>query len=183
MSRVSGMCAPMFLTQVAILFKSDFLGNAGCRISTWPFFPFLSVEGRLLRFLIRLALLMGTYAFNSFQQSEKRAHVQRHHAFLIEIVLVLPCKWTHTQHMSPELSLREWIVLRFGAGICVGVVVEAWHLSDVGIELLYSTYKLTYVVALWLLKFICDVVLFLLSRVDWKRGEKVKHHTIVKQLM
>ena len=60
-------------------------------------------------------------------------------------------------------------------------VVEAWHLSNVGIELLYSTYKLTYIDALWLLKYIsCDVVLFLLSRVDRKRGEKVKHHAIVK---
>jgi hypothetical protein len=66
-SRVSGMCAPMFLTQVAILLKSDFLGNAGRRISTWLFFSFLSVEGKFLGFLIRFALLMGTYTFNSFQ--------------------------------------------------------------------------------------------------------------------
>ncbi len=91
----------MFLTQVAILLKSDFLGNADRRISTWPFFPFLSVEGRFLGFLIRLALLRGAYAFNSFQQSEKHAHVHRRRAFLIEIILVLPCEWTHTQHMSP----------------------------------------------------------------------------------
>jgi hypothetical protein len=76
------MCAPMFLTQVAMLLKSDFLGNAGRRISPWPFFPFLSIEGRVLGFLIWLALLMGTYAFNSFQQSQKRVHVQRRHAFL-----------------------------------------------------------------------------------------------------
>ncbi len=82
--------------------------------------------------------------------------------------------------MSPLLSLRERKVLRFGAGIGVGAVVEAWHLSNVGIELLYSTYKLTYVDMLWLLKYICDVVLFLLSRVDRKRNEKVKHHAIVK---
>ncbi len=52
-------------------------------------------------------------------------------------------------------------------------------MCDVGIELLYSTYKLTYVDALWLLKYIRDIVLFLLSRVDWKGGEKVKHHTIL----
>ncbi len=91
----------MFLTQVAMLLKLDFLGNPDHRISTWPFFPFLSIEGRLLGFLIRLALLMGTYAFTSFQRSEKHAHVQRRHAFLIEIVLVLLSKWTHTQYMSP----------------------------------------------------------------------------------
>ncbi len=62
-------------------------------------------------------------------------------------------------------------------------VVEAGHLCDVGIELLYSTYKLTYVDALWLLKYIRDIVLFLLSCIDRERGEKVKHHAIVKQLM
>ncbi len=68
----------------------DFLGNVDRRISTWPFFPFLALLGRLLGFLmvIRLALLMGTYAFNSFQQSQKRAHVHRHHAFHVEIVCV-----------------------------------------------------------------------------------------------
>jgi hypothetical protein len=43
-------------------------------------------------------------------------------------------------------------------------------------------YKLTYIDALWLLKYICDVLLFLLSRVDWKREEKVKHHAIKKRL-
>ncbi len=51
-----------------------------------------------------------------------------------------------------------------GAGICVGAVVEAQHLSNVGIELLYSMYKLTYVNALGLLKYIGDVALFLLGR-------------------
>jgi hypothetical protein len=39
-----------------------------------------------------------------------------------------------------------------------------------------------YVDALWLLKYICDVVLFLLSRIDRKRSEKVKHHAIKKRL-
>ncbi len=59
---------------------------------------------------------------------------------------------------------------------------EAGHLRDVGIELLYLTYKLMYADALWLLKYICNVVLFLLSHVDRKRGEKVKHHAIAKRL-
>jgi hypothetical protein len=84
--------------------------------------------------------------------------------------------------MSPELSFREWNILGFGAGIGVGAVVEAWHLLDVGIELLYLAYKLTYVDALGFLKYICYVVLFLLSRVDRKRGEQVKHHAIAEQL-
>jgi hypothetical protein len=61
-------------------------------------------------------------------------------------------------------------------------VVEAWHLGIVGIELLYTMYKLTYVDALGLLKYICDIVHFLLSCVDGKRSEKVKHAAVVKLL-
>jgi hypothetical protein len=64
----------------------------------------------------------------------------------------------------------------------MGAVVEAWHLGDVGIELLYRTYELTYVDALGLLKYIRDVVLFLLSSVDGKHSEKVKHDAIVNLL-
>jgi hypothetical protein len=48
----------------------------------------------------------------------------------------------------------------------VGAVVEAWHLGNVGIELLYMMYKLMYVDALALLKYIGDIVLFLLCCVD-----------------
>jgi hypothetical protein len=64
----------------------------------------------------------------------------------------------------------------------MGAVVEAWHLGNVGIELLYMTYKLTYVDALGLLKYIGDIVLFLLFRVDGEHGEKVKNDAVVKQL-
>jgi hypothetical protein len=64
----------------------------------------------------------------------------------------------------------------------MGTVVEAWHLGNVGIELLYTTYKLMYVDALGLLKYISDIVLFLLSCVDGKRSEKVKHDAVLKLL-
>jgi hypothetical protein len=64
--------------------------------------------------------------------------------------------------------------------MCIGAVTEAWHLSNVGIELLYSMYKLTYVDALGLLNYICNVVLFLLCRVDGKHGEQMEDHTIVE---
>ncbi len=47
---------------------------------------------------------------------------------------------------------------------------------------LHMPHKLVYIDVLWLLKYIRDIVLFLLSRVDGGRGEKVKHHAIVKQL-
>ncbi len=87
------------------------------------------------------------------------------------------------QHMSLQLSLVEWDVLGLGAGVCIGAVEEAWHLGNVGIELLYTMYKSTHVDTLGLLKYIRDVVLFLLNCIDGKRSEKVKHHAIVKRLM
>ncbi len=62
--------------------------------------------------------------------------------------------------MAPLLSLCEWGILGLGAGICIGAVVEAWHLGNVGVELLYTMYKVTYVDVLGLLKYIGDVVLF-----------------------
>ncbi len=84
--------------------------------------------------------------------------------------------------MSPQLSLVEWGILGLGAGVCIGTVEEARHLGNVGVELLYTTYNLMHVDALGLLKYIQDVVLFLLSCIDGKRSEKVKHHAIVKRL-
>ncbi len=72
--------------------------------------------------------------------------------------------------MSPQLSLHERDVLRLGAGVCIGAVVEARHLGDAGVELLYTTYKLTHVDALGLLKYVRDVVLFLLRCIDGKRS-------------
>jgi hypothetical protein len=84
--------------------------------------------------------------------------------------------------MSPQLSIREWDVLGLGVGVCIGAVEEAQHLGNIGIELLYMTYKLTPVDMLGLLKYVRDVLLFLLSCIDGERSEKVKHHAIVKQL-
>jgi hypothetical protein len=84
--------------------------------------------------------------------------------------------------MAPLLNLHEWNVLGLGAGICIGAVVEARLLSNVGIKLLYSTYNLTYIDVLGLLQYIQDVVLFLLCCIDGKHGEQVEQHTIVKQL-
>jgi hypothetical protein len=50
--------------------------------------------------------------------------------------------------------LHERNVLGLGAGICIGAVVEAQHLCDVGVELLYTPYKLAYVDVLGLSKYI-----------------------------
>jgi hypothetical protein len=63
----------------------------------------------------------------------------------------------------------------------MGAVIEAWHLGNVGVELLYMTYKLTYVDLLGLLKYIGDIVLFLLSCIDGKHSEKMKHDAVVKR--
>jgi hypothetical protein len=84
--------------------------------------------------------------------------------------------------MSPQLSLCEWNVLRLGDGVRVGAVVETRHLGDVGVELLYTTYKLTHIDTLGLLKYVQDLDIFLLSYINGKRSEKVKHHAIVERL-
>jgi hypothetical protein len=70
--------------------------------------------------------------------------------------------------MSSQLSLCEWDVLGLGAGVCIEAVVEVRHLGDVGVELFYTTYELMHVDALGLLKYVQDVVLFLLSCIDVK---------------
>jgi hypothetical protein len=84
--------------------------------------------------------------------------------------------------MSPQLSLHERNIFGLGVGVDAQAVIKARHLCDVGIELLYSPYKLTYIDALGLLKYICDVVLLLLSCTDGKHGEKVEQHKIIKRL-
>jgi hypothetical protein len=63
----------MLLAQVAMLLKTDFLGNPGQKIGTRAFLPFLTLVGRLLRFLVRIqfALLVGADVFDHFQQSQK----------------------------------------------------------------------------------------------------------------
>ncbi len=136
--------------------KANLLGHSDHSLGTRVFLPFLALVRRLLgRF--QFALLVGADAFNCLQQSEKRAHVHWCHALLVHVVLVLPLKRAHMQHMSPLLSLRERglrerDVLELGAGVRIGDVVEARRLGDVGIELLYSTYKLMHVEMLGPLK-------------------------------
>ncbi len=67
-SVVHGTCTLMLLAQVAVLLKTDFLGNPGRRIGTRAFLPFLLLLGRLLgRF--QFAFLVGANAFDRFQWS------------------------------------------------------------------------------------------------------------------
>jgi hypothetical protein len=80
-------------------------------------------------------------------------------------MLYWSCHWIGHIHSTwlPSSASVSGTFSWFGAGICVGALVEARHLSNVGIELLYLRYKLTYLDALGLLKYISDIVLFLLA--------------------
>ncbi len=66
MSIVHGIRAPMFLAQVAVLLKAEFLGNPGRRFGTRALLPFLALVRRLLR-RFQFALLVGADAFDCFQ--------------------------------------------------------------------------------------------------------------------
>jgi hypothetical protein len=100
MSVVHGICTPMLLEQVTMLLEANFLGHPDRSLGTRAFLPFLALVRRLLgRF--QFALLVGANAFDHFQLSEKRAYVNRHHALLVHVVLVLPLERAHMQHMSP----------------------------------------------------------------------------------
>ena len=79
---------------------------------------------------------------------------------------------------------RDWLV-SLGKSHIHGnrACLCAWAVVDVGVELLYTLYKLKKAYALGLFQHICDVVPLLLSRIIWEHGEKVEHHAIVKRLM
>ena len=59
-------------------------------------------------------------------------------------------------------------------------VVPAGQLGNVGVELLYALYELTYANPLGLLEHVGKVVFFLLSCIVWKHSEKVEHNAFVK---
>ncbi len=67
-SVVRGIRTPMLLAQVAVLLKTDFLGNLGRRIGTRAFLPFVALVGRLLR-RFQFALLVGADTFDRLKQS------------------------------------------------------------------------------------------------------------------
>ena len=118
-----------------MLLGVSFLWDSGRRFSTRLLVAFLAIGGSFLR--LWAGLLLGTYALKSLKRHKRQMHVERHHAFLVEIVLVLPLKWTHPKNVTPQFTLGEWNVCWNCSGIGTWAVVEAWHLQDVGIELLY----------------------------------------------
>jgi hypothetical protein len=119
---------------------------------------------------------------NSFQRSEKQTHIHRTHAFLKEVVLVLPLVRTHPENVTCQISLSERNIHWCHTIIVAQAVVPAGQLRNVGVELLYALYKLMYVNLLGLLEHVGKVVLFLLSRIFGKHAERVEHDAVVKSL-
>jgi hypothetical protein len=173
------MCAPMFLAQLTRLLKTDFLMSLLCGSSTGPLGSCLVLVRSFLAGL-HMGFCRGTYALNSLERSLKRAHVHGSHALFLQVALILPLVWTHPENVTCQISLKERNISRRHAGIVARAVVPAGQLHNVGIELLYALYKLTYANPLELLEHIEKVVFFLLSCAVQKHGEKVKHDAVVK---
>ncbi len=137
------MRAPIFLAQLARLFKTDFLVSLLCGTITGPLGPRLILVRSFLTGWL-MGLLMGTYTLNSLKRSLKRTHVHGSHTLFLQVVLVLPLVRTRPENMTCQISLGEWNICRRHAGIVAWAVVPAGQLCNIGIELLYELYKLAY---------------------------------------
>jgi hypothetical protein len=91
-----------------------------------------------------MGFLLRTHALNSLERSLKRTHVHRSHPFLMEVVLILPLVRTHLENMTCQISLGERNICRCHTRIVARAVVPAGQLRNIGVELLYMLYKLTY---------------------------------------
>jgi hypothetical protein len=63
---VHGIHAPKLLSQVAMLLKTDLLGNPGHRLGTRTLLPFLAFTRSFLR-RFQLGLIVGADAFDCFK--------------------------------------------------------------------------------------------------------------------
>ncbi len=155
----------------------DFLGNLLRNSSTGP----LGSRLALLRSsLVCMDFLLGTHALKSLERSLKRTHVHGSHPFLVKVVLILPLVRTHPENVTCQISLGEQNIHRCCARIVAWAVVPAGQLHNLGVELLYALYELTYTNPLGLLEHIGKVVFFLLGRIVWKHSEKVEHDTVIE---
>jgi hypothetical protein len=137
------MRAPMFLAQLARLLKMDFLGSLLHDSSTGLLGSSLVlVSSFLARW--RMGFLRGTYVLNTLERNLKRTHVHGSHALFLQVVLILPLVRTHPENMTCLISLGEWNICQHHAGIVALAVVPAGQLRNIGIELLYALYELTY---------------------------------------
>jgi hypothetical protein len=98
------------------------------------------------------------------------------------VVLVLPLEWTHPENVTCQVSFSEQNICQSSRGIGTWAVVKAWHLCDVGVELIHMMHKPMHADALGLLEHVRDIVPFLLSRIAGKHGEEVEQHTVINDL-
>jgi hypothetical protein len=129
---------------------------------------------------MHMGFLRGTYTLNSFKRSLKRTHVYGSHTLFLQVVLILPLVRTHLENVSCKIILGKRNIHQRHASIVARAVVPAGQLRNVGVELLYTLYKLMYAIPLRLLEHIGKVVFFLPSCVVWKHSEKVKHDAVVE---
>jgi hypothetical protein len=128
-----------------------------------------------------MGFLLHTHALDCHERCLKINHVHRSHPFLVEVVRILPLVWTHLENVTCcQISLGEWNIHRCHTRIVAWAVVPAGQLRNIGVELLYALYKLTYANPLGLLEHIGKVVLFLLSHVVQKHGGKVEHNSVIE---
>ncbi len=127
-----------------------------------------------------MGLFLCTHALDCLERREKQIHVHGSHALLVENVLILPPMWTHLENVTCQISLSEQVVHRCHTRIVAWTVVPAGQLRNVGVELLYTLYKLTCVNPLGLFEHVGKLVLFLLISIVGKHSEEVEHHTVIK---
>ncbi len=117
---------------------------------------------------------------DSFKSTLKRMHVHGSHILFLHVVLILPLIQTHPENATCQFSLAEWNICRRHVSIVAWAVVTAGQLRNVGVELLYALYNLTYANPLGLFEHFGKVVFFLLSCIVWKHSEKVEHNAFFK---
>ncbi len=173
------MRAPMFLAQLARLFKTDFLVSLLCGTITGPLGSCLVLVRSFLAGWC-ISFLRGTSALDSFERSLKRTQVHGSHTLFLQVVLVLPLVRTHPENVTCQISLGEWNICRHHASVVTRAVTPAGQLHGIDIELLYALYELMYANPLGLFEHVGKVVFFLLSCVVLKHSEKVEHNAFVE---
>jgi hypothetical protein len=168
------MRAPTLLAEFAGLLELDFLGNLLLGFSTGPLGSCLILVRRFLAGL-RMGFLRGTHALNSLERRLNRTHVHGSHPLFLQVVLILPLVRAHLENVTCQISLREQNIRRCHAGIVAWAVVLAGQPHNIGVELLYVLYKLTYINPLGLLEHVGKVVILLLS-CNFFTVEQVKKH-------
>ena len=94
-----GICAPMFLAEVAMLLGSSFLWNFVSRLCTRSLVSFLVFRRSFLSGLC-IGSFLGTYALNGLKALKKRTHVHGIQSFLMKIELILPHMWAHPKNVT-----------------------------------------------------------------------------------